>query len=218
MNIGIIGAGNMGSALGKQFAQLGHSVLFSFSHDNQKLKELASSVGSNAKWGSPKEAAQFGDVILLTVPWPALEEAISAAGSPAGSLARKIIISTTSPNEPDFEGKATGLKTDADISAAERISQLAPDARVVETFNLTFAEIIKAGTDFSGQKPSLFYCGDDTGAKQTVAELVESCGYEAIDAGGLTVARSLELLSSAWVQMAAASKLFPNVALKVLKR
>lgn len=89
MNIGIIGAGNMGSALGKQFAQLGHSVLFSFSHDNQKLKELASSVGSNAKWGSPKEAAQFGDVILLTVPWPALEEAISAAGSPAGSLARK---------------------------------------------------------------------------------------------------------------------------------
>lgn len=214
MNIGVIGAGNMGSALGKQFAQLGYAVLFSFSHDEQKLKELASSVGSNAKWGSPKEAAQFGDIILLTVPWPALEDAISAAGSLAG----KIIISTTSPNEPDFEGKATGLKTDADISAAERIAQLAPDAKVVETFNLTFAEIIKAGTDFDGQKPSLFYCGDDTGAKQTVAELVESCGYEAIDAGGLGVARSLELLSSAWVQMAAASKLFPNVALKVLKR
>lgn len=214
MNIGVIGAGNMGSALGKQFAQLGHAVLFSFSHDEQKLKELASSAGSNAKWGSPKEAAQFGDIILLTVPWPALEDAISAAGS----LAEKIIISTTSPNEPDFEGKATGLKTDADISAAERIAQLAPDAKVVETFNLTFAEIIKAGTDFDGQKPSLFYCGDDTGAKQTVADLVESCGYEAIDAGGLGVARSLELLSSAWVQMAAASKLFPNVALKVLKR
>lgn len=217
MNISIIGSGNMGSALGKRFVQLGHSVLFSFSHSNKKLEELSASVGGNAKYGSPSEAAQFGNVVLLTVPWSALEEAISAANS-SNALAGKIIITTTSPNQPDFEGNATGLKTASDISAAERIAQLLPDTKVVEAFNLTFAEIIEDETDFKGEKPSLFYCGDDAGAKKTAATLVESCGYEAIDAGGLKVARSLELLSSAWVQMAAASEMFPNVALKVLRK
>lgn len=212
MNIGIIGAGNMGSALGKIWAA-NHSVLFSFSRDHQKLHSLAQEAGANAKAGSPEEAAKFGEVILIAVPWIKLEEAIAAAVSLEG----KIIITCVSPNQPDFQGETTGIRTAAEISAAERIAQLAPGARVVEAFNLTFAEVLKSDTKF-GSKPSLFYCGDDEEAKAVVAKLTEESGYEGIDAGALMVARSLEALATAWVQMAAVSSLFPDVALKVLKR
>jgi 8-hydroxy-5-deazaflavin:NADPH oxidoreductase len=70
------------------------------------------------------------------------------------------------------------------------------------------------GTDF----PSVFYCGDDVGAKQIAASLIEDCGYKAVDAGNLLVARSLETLATAWVQFAVTSQLFPNLGLKALQR
>ena len=70
------------------------------------------------------------------------------------------------------------------------------------------------GSDF----PSVFYCGDDLEAKQVVAGLIEEYGYEAIDAGTLIVARTLETLATAWVQFAVASQLFPNLGLKALRR
>lgn len=214
MNIGIIGAGNMGSALGKIWAAHGHSVLFSFSRDRQKLESIAQEAGANAKAGTPEEAAQFGEVILIAVPWTQLEKAIEAAGSLDG----KIIITCVSPNQPDFNGETTGIKTAAPISAAERIAELAPGAKVVEAFNLTFAEILMSDTRFGSDRPSLFYCTDDEEAKKIVAKLITESGYEAINAGTLRVARSLEALATAWVQMAAVSHLFPNVALKVLRR
>ncbi|NJR51142.1 MAG: hypothetical protein HC780_17755 [Leptolyngbyaceae cyanobacterium CSU_1_3] len=69
-----------------------------------------------------------------------------------------------------------------------------------------------------GDRPSIFYCGDDSDAKKTVAQLIEDCEYEAIDTGLLIVARSLETLAAAWVQFAVASQLFPNLGLKALRR
>lgn len=205
----------MGQALGHRLAALGHSVLFSFSHNEQKLKDAAEAAQGEAKWGTPTEAANFADVVLLTVPWNALETALSSAGPLSG----KVVLTTVSSNQPDFEGKATGLKTASDISAAERIAQLAPEAKVVEAFNITFSDIVASdSTLFEGERPTVTYCGDDADAKKTVAGLIEACGYEPMDVGDLKITRSQELLASAWVQMAAATKLFPNVALKILKR
>jgi 8-hydroxy-5-deazaflavin:NADPH oxidoreductase len=66
MNIGIIGAGNMGSALGKIWAQKGHKLMFSYSRDPAKLEKIAQSIGSNAHVGTPTEAVQFADVVLLS--------------------------------------------------------------------------------------------------------------------------------------------------------
>jgi 8-hydroxy-5-deazaflavin:NADPH oxidoreductase len=214
MKIGIIGAGNMGAGLGKLWAKAGHQVIFSYSRDENKLHELATLTGSTAKAGTIQDAAAQ-DVILLAVWLPVLEEVIHTAGSLDG----KIIITCVSGLQPDFTGQTIGLATDLKISVAETIQKLVPNAKVVEAFNTTFAEIIASdsrqfGTDF----PSVFYCGDDVEAKQIVANLIEDCGYEAVDAGNLLVARTLETLATAWVQFAVSSQLFPNLGLKALRR
>jgi len=120
---------------------------------------------------------------------------------------------------PDFQGQTLGLPTELTSSVAEQIAQLAPGAKVVEAFNLTFAELLQADSRRLGtERPSLLYCGDDADAKGIAASLIEECGYEAIDAGGLINARSIEALASIWVQTAAVTGLFPNTGLKILRR
>jgi hypothetical protein len=214
MNIGIVGSGNMGSALGKIWASKGHKVVFSYSRTLEKLQAAATAAGANASTGSPMEAAQFADVIFLGVAPNVLEDALQAAGS----LADKVVISCVSGLKPDWSGQTMGLPTDLTISVAEQIAQLAPGAKVVEAFNTTFAEILQSESrEFGSDRPSIFYCGDDRDAKVIAASLIEDCGYEAVDAGGLRVARSLESLATIWVQMALVSEMFPNIALKVLR-
>lgn len=214
MNIGIIGAGNMGAGLGKLWAKAGHHIVFSYSRDDKKLHELATSAGANAKAGTLQDAAAQ-DIILLAVWLPALEEVMHGVGSLDG----KIVITCVSGLQPDFTGQTVGLATDLKISVAETIQQLIPNAKVVEAFNTTFAEIIASESrQFDSDFPSVFYCGDDVEAKQVVANLIEDCDYESIDAGNLLVARTLETLATAWVQFAVSSQLFPNLGLKALQR
>lgn len=215
MRIGIIGAGNMGAALGKIWAKAGHDVIFSYSRDEHKLRQLAAAAGETAQAGTPQEAVAHSDVILFAVWVPALADVVHAVGA----LDNKIVITCVSGLQPDFTGQTIGLATDLKISVAETIQQLAPNAKVVEAFNTTFAEIIAADSrQFGSDFPSIFYCGDDIEAKQIVAGLIEECGYEAVDAGKLIVARTLETLATAWVQFAVASQLFPNLGLKALRR
>jgi 8-hydroxy-5-deazaflavin:NADPH oxidoreductase len=214
MKIGVIGAGNMGAGLGKLWAKAGHEVVFSYSRDQNKLLDLATAAGATAKAGTIQEAAAQ-DIILLAVWLPALEEVIHTAGSLDG----KIVITCMSGIQPDFTGQTIGLATELKTSVAEVIQQLLPNAKVVEAFNTTFAEIIASDSrQFGSDFPSVFYCGDDVEAKQTAAHLIEDCGYKAVDAGKLLVARSLETLASAWVQFAVVSQLFPNLGLKALQR
>jgi 8-hydroxy-5-deazaflavin:NADPH oxidoreductase len=214
MKIGVIGAGNMGAGLGKLWAKAGHEVVFSYSRDQNKLLELATAAGATAKAGTIQDAAAQ-DVVLLAVWLPALEEVIHAAGSLDG----KIVMTCMSGIQPDFTGQTIGLATELKTSVAEVIQQLIPNAKVVEAFNTTFAEIIASDSrQFGADSPSVFYCGDDVEAKQVAAHLIEDCGYKAVDAGKLLVARSLETLASAWVQFAVVSQLFPNLGLKALQR
>jgi 8-hydroxy-5-deazaflavin:NADPH oxidoreductase len=215
MKIGVIGSGNMGGGLGKIWAQAGHQVTFSYSRNENKLRELATDAGENATVGTPEEAVLHSDIVLLSVWLPSIEEVIRTMGS----LNDKIIITCVSGLQPDFTGQTIGIATDLKMSVAETIQQLSPSAKVVEAFNSTFAEIIASDSRrFGADCPSIFYCGDDTEAKRIVADLIEECGYEAIDAGSLIVARSLETLATAWVQFAVASKLFPSTGLKALRR
>jgi 8-hydroxy-5-deazaflavin:NADPH oxidoreductase len=215
MKIGILGSGNMGGGLGKLWAKAGHQVIFAYSRDESKLQHLALAAGENAKAGTPIEAVSQSDVILLSVWMPDLEAVVRAAGSLDG----KIVITCISGLQPDFSGQTIGLATNLKISVAETLQNLVPTARVVEAFNSTFAEIIASDSrQFGDDRPSVFYCGDDAEAKKVVAGLIEDCGYEAIDAGKLAIARSLETLATAWVQFAVASQLFPNLGLKALRR
>ncbi|MFB2839225.1 NADPH-dependent F420 reductase [Floridanema evergladense] len=215
MKIGIVGSGNMGGSLGKIWAKAGYQVVFSYSRDENKLHQLAASVGGNATVGTPAEAVSQSDVVMLAVWVPAIEEVLVKAGSLDG----KIVITCVSGLRPDFTGETIGIATDLKFSVGETIQKAAPKAKVVEAFNMTFAEILASDSrQFGSDRPSIFYCGDDAEAKKVVAELIEVCGYEAVDAGNLIVARSLETLATAWVQFAAASHLFPNLALKALRR
>jgi 8-hydroxy-5-deazaflavin:NADPH oxidoreductase len=209
MKIGIIGAGNMGSGLGKIWAKNGHELMFSFSHDEQKLKALAASVSATAQVGTAAAAVKFADVVLLAVPWSAVPEALQAAGSLEG----KLLFSCVNALKPDMSGMAVGTTT----SAAEEIAKLAPGARVVEGLPL-FAEVLQSGdTSFNGEKATVFYCGDDSEAKTIVAGLLEETAVEAIDIGGLSTARYLEPAMMLLIQLAYMQQM-GQVAFKLLRR
>jgi 8-hydroxy-5-deazaflavin:NADPH oxidoreductase len=150
VNIGIIGSGNVGGTLGMAWAGRGHQILFSYSRDPKKLEGLVASAGPNASAGSPAEAAQFGEVIVLAVPWPAVDDALQAAGSLAG----KILIDCTNPLTSDLSGMEIGHTT----SAAEEIARRASGARVVKAFNSIGAANM-ANPVFGSQRATMFFCG-----------------------------------------------------------
>jgi len=210
MKIGIIGSGNVGSALGKIWAAKGHEVMFSSRHPD-KIKALAESAGKNASFGLLAEAAKFGDVIALAVPWGQAENALKSAGSLEG----KILIDCINPLKPDFSGLAVGLTT----SAAEEDAKVAKGAKVVKAFNTTFAVLMASESRMFGEvSPTGFYCGDDAAAKAVVSALIRDTGLEPIDAGPLEMARYLEPLAFLMMGLAFNQKMGTNIALRLLKR
>lgn len=209
MKIGIIGAGNMGSGLGKIWAESGHKLMFSYSRDMTKLEKIAQSIGSNASVGTPAEAVQFADVVVLSVPYGAVEDALKAAGALEG----KILFSIVNALLPDMSGMAVGTTT----SAAEEIAKLAPSARVVEALPV-FAEVLNSPSRrFGEQLATVFYTGDDTGAKQVVADLLREIDVEPIDSGALKNSRYVEPAMMLLIQLAYAQQL-GQVSFKLLRR
>src|SRR5215218_4778960 len=91
MRIGIVGSGRIGGNCAAQFAKGGHEVRLSFSRDPSRLEALAAEIGERASVGTPAEAAEFGEVVMLSVPWDLIDEAIEQAGGFKG----KIVIDTT---------------------------------------------------------------------------------------------------------------------------
>lgn len=209
MNIGIIGAGNMGSGLGKLWAENGHKLMFGYSRDTSKLEKIAQLIGSNASVGTPAEAVQFADVVVLCVPYGAVEDALKAAGSLEG----KILFSIVNALLPDMSGMAVGTTT----SAAEEIAKLAPSARVVEALPV-FAEVLNSPSRrFGDQLATVFYTGDDEAAKQVVAELLREIDVEPINAGLLKNSRYVEPAMMLLIQLAYTQQL-GQVGLKLLRR
>ncbi len=208
MKIGMIGVGNVGSGLGKIWVEAGHEVFFSYSRDPDKLAKLAQSLG--AKSGTPREAVTFGEVVVLTVPWGAVGNALAEAGDLTG----KILFSTVNALKPDF----SGLEIGTDTSAAEWIAERAPGALVIESLVVN-AEILQAPSRKFGEvTPTTFYCGDDAVAKALVSKLLADAGIEGVDAGPLTCARLMEPTGLLVAQLGYALGLGGNVALKLLRR
>src|SRR5581483_3246534 len=160
MKIGIIGAGNVGGALGKGWAGAGHTVVFSSRNPNsEEMKRLLAEAGPSASAATVREAAAQADVVVLTAPWKAARSAVESAGELSG----KILVDTVNPLLPDLSGMDTG----PNASAAEQVASWASGAKVVKAFNSVGFNVM-ANPRFDGKGALMFYCGDDAGAKDTV--------------------------------------------------
>ncbi|HWE42445.1 MAG TPA: NAD(P)-binding domain-containing protein [Gemmatimonadaceae bacterium] len=178
--IGIIGAGNMGSAFATRLTAAGHEVAIT-AKDPAHAEKAAAATGGKARAVKAAEIARNADVVILAIPYGAAADALRAAGDLTG----KTVIDITNPLTADMSGLSLGHTT----SAAEEIQKAAPKARVVKAFNTIFAPVL-GGT----AKAQVLYAGDDAKAKDAVKAIVESAGFEAVDAGPLANARHLEPL------------------------
>ena len=123
MNIGIIGAGNLGTGLAKRLIGSGHSVMLSFRRDPERLKATARSLGAQACTSA--ETVDFAEVVCLATPWMATAEALKQAGKPAKN---KILWDCTNASKPDMSGLVIGTTT----SGGEEVAKLATWATVVK--------------------------------------------------------------------------------------
>jgi len=177
--ISIIGTGNMGQAIASVAGRGGHSV--------QLL-------------GHTDTEAVTGDVVVLAVPYPAVDDVLATR---AGELDGKVVVDITNPlNFETFDS----LTVPADGSATAEIAAALPGSRVVKAFNTTFAATLASGT-VGDQPTTVLIAGDDADAKSTVAGIITSGGLKATDAGALARARELEALGFLQITLAASEKI-----------
>lgn len=186
MRIGILGSGLMGGKLGTIFARAGHDVVFSYSRSEQKLKMLAREAGGKTSFGTPREAAENADAVLLAVHWSRIDDVLSQAGDLSG----KVVITCSLP----MNDKDTELVVAHTSSGAEELAKKVPEARVVLAFNTLPSEVLFIVYESKGKAnpPSLVYCGDDRSAKELAAVLISDVGFDPVDAGPLKIARYME--------------------------
>jgi len=184
MKIGIVGSGRIGGNAGRLLAQAGHEVLFSGSGDQAKLEEAAREAGAGAQTGTPREAVEFGEVVMFAVPWVAVDDVLAAAGPLDG----KIVIDTTNQFGRDGWEELPGGKTAAQVNAGRM-----PGARYTKSFNTLTAGFQRETAGRSGgDRVAFFVCGDDEGAKKVVSGLIEDIGFAAVDVGGTADAALME--------------------------
>ncbi len=172
--IGVIGAGNIGGNCARQAVKAGHEVKLSFAREPAKLEQLASGLGQRASAGTPREAVEFGELVILSVPWGVIPEALAQAGELSG----KIVIDTTN----QF---GAGPKPQPGRTAASFNAERMPGARYVKSFNTLTAHFQEQAADRdTDDRVVQWVCGDDPAAKEIVAGLIEDMGYVPVDLGG----------------------------------
>ncbi len=206
MRVGILGSGLMGGKLGTLFARAGHEVVFSYARSKEKLNKLAKDAKGNARAGTPREAAQDADALLLAVHWSRIDDVLSEAGDLSG----KVILTCSLPMDAGNTRLVIGLTT----SGAEELAKKVPKSRVVCAFNTVPSEVFFGvyAARRKANKPSLVYCGDDTSGKEIAAELIRDVGFDPVDAGPLRIARYMEPFALLMAQFAYEGKEGPELA------
>ena len=196
MRVGILGSGLMGGKLGTIFARAGHDVVFSYSRSKEKLNRLAREAGKKARAGTPAEAAQDADALLLAVHWSRVDDVLKQAGN----LSDKVIVSCSLPMNADD----TALVVAHTSSGAEKLAKKVPKARVVSAFGTVPSEVLFGvfAARRKARKPSLVYCGDESKSKKIAAELIHDVGFDPVDAGPLRIARYTEPFTLLIAQLA----------------
>jgi predicted dinucleotide-binding enzyme len=160
--------------------------MLSYSREPENLEQRASAIGALASVGSVREAAEFGDVVLFSVPWGRIDEVLEEIGSDA--FEGKVVIDTTNQFGADGLEELADGKTAAQVNA-ERLS----GASYVKAFNTLTAGFQGAAAGRSGdERVAMFLCGDDDEAKQTAKKLIREIGFAPVDVGGTADAAVME--------------------------
>ena len=178
MNVTIVGAGRIGGNIARQLARAGHVITVSFARKEPALQALAAEIGGRA--ATPGEAVSGAEVVVLSVPWGAIAEALAQAGP----LAEKIVIDTTN------QFGSGPMPAQGQTAAAFNAVRM-PGARYTKSFN-TLTAAFQASA--AGRDPRVvqWLAGDDEAAKATVADLITDAGYEPIDVGSLAECAVIE--------------------------
>ncbi len=175
MKIGIVGAGNIGGNVATHAVRAGHEVMLSFSRDPASLERLAGELGERARTGSPGEAAEYGELVVLSVPW----DVIPVALEQVGDLGGRVLVDTT--NQFGSGPMPADGQTAASFNAARM-----PGARYVKSFNtLTAGFQAEVAGRRGDERVVQWVCGDDADAKALVSGLIEEMGYAPVDLGGI---------------------------------
>ncbi len=208
MKIAIIGAGGVGTSLGKTWAGQGHVVRYGARNTASDKVKAALVETPGAQACSIAEAVAWAEAVVLATPWDGTQSALEAAGDFGG----KPLLDATNPLTPSFQ-LALGHTT----SGAEQVQAWAPSARVVKIFNTTGLDNM-ANPVFPTGRAAMVYAGDDLAAKEVAAELARDLGFEALHLGGLALARYLEPMAMVWIHLAIIQKQGTGIAFGLLRR
>ena len=194
MKVGILGSGEVAQTLGAGFLKHGHTVLLA-TRDATKLAQWQTKHPSG-RIGSFADAAGFGEIVVLAVKGDAALDAVRLAG--ASTLGGKVVIDTTNPiaATPPVNGVLTFF-TSLDDSLLERLQKAYAEIRFVKAFN-SVGSARMVNPQYAGGPPTMFICGNDAAAKQTVSGVLDQFGWEPLDMGSVEAARAIEPLCILW--------------------
>jgi predicted dinucleotide-binding enzyme len=177
--IGLIGAGHIGSQIARLAVASGYKVVISNSRGPKSLSGLVAELGSDARAATVADAAQSGDVVVVTIPLKAYRTV------PVEPLAGKVVIDTNN-YYPERDGHIPELDNES-TTTAELLQAHLPTSKVVKAFNHIYAAALTTDGQPAGTKNrrALVIAGDDQGAKATVTRLLDQFGFDTVDAGPL---------------------------------
>jgi predicted dinucleotide-binding enzyme len=188
MNVGIIGSGNIGAALGPLWARAGHDVLYSSRHPSE-LRGLVERSGPRARAGSIEEAARFGTAVLLAVPYGALPE---LGPRIAPLLAGKLVLDAGNPY-PQRDGQiATDVLASGQGSGVGTARYL-PGVRLVRAFNTVWSRTLEREAHRAGDRVGIPLASDDPAALEEAAALVRDAGFDPVPVGALATAARFDV-------------------------
>ena len=206
LKIGIIGAGRIGGTLATLWAKAGHEVLVSSRHPDQ-LQDLARSLGPKARAGTPREAAVFGEVVLISVPYGALPQ---IGKDLQNELKGKVVLDTGNPYpERDGEMAEEARRKGTGVASAEFL----PGVRLVRAFNAISYRNLRSEAHRSGELVGIPIAADDQKALDVAARLVRDAGFEPVIVGPLSKAKLFDVGSPVYTQLLTAKELKARLGL-----
>jgi predicted dinucleotide-binding enzyme len=186
MKIGIIGAGHIGGTLAKLWADAGYQVMIS-ARDPDAVKQLAAQIGPNASAGTPAQAAAFGPVVLISVPWSALAQ---VGKDNAAALKGKVVLDTCNPNARN-DGADAQAALDKGTGVADQA--LLPGTHLVRSFSSLNYAALQKGAHQAGEKLGVPIGSDDKAALAIASQLVTDAGFEPVVVGDLARSKMFDL-------------------------